>query len=100
MKEKDIEQFFTSIQEDHQRLEEKVDNGFQHIAERFLRVDEKIDHLEKKMDSRFEQMETKFDEKLDRISDNVQVIAAMLQARQTEFNQLDRRVTKLEQAHA
>jgi len=96
--EKDIKQYFTAIQQDYQKLDAKIGRLEEKVDKGFSQVNGRIDHLDQKMNSRFEQLETKFDDKLARLSDNVQVIAAMLQARQTEFIQLDRRVTRLEKA--
>lgn len=97
--ENNIEQFFTAIQEDHRRLDEQVNRLEEKVDKGFREGREEMNLRFRAVDNQLEQMETKFDDKLDRINDNVQVIAAMLQARQTEFNQLDRRVTKLEQVH-
>lgn len=97
--EKDIENLFTAIQEDHQRLDEKMDKGFREVAERF----EQVDFSFKAVDDRFDVMDKRFDkvdEKLESIDDTLQVISVMAKTNEIEHRGFDRRLKKLEQAHA
>jgi hypothetical protein len=43
--EKDIEQYFTAIKEDYNRLEEKVDKGFYAVNGQLNRLDDLVDQI-------------------------------------------------------
>lgn len=76
----------TAIKQDFDRLENKVDQGFEEVNERFEQVDKRFEQI----DQRFEQVDRRFEQVL--------TILTSIDANMKELRGLPARVERLERA--